>query len=132
MDQQVNGKFTVVVANDKSAMRGIDYRSANVRMTLVLAKSFENMREAMQGYNRVGRFGDQCLRVEFKDIPLIDKKAEATYKLNAYKFVSAMQKKPVQVKAVAVKPITVPQQKSSTAAAKLKYQSKKLGQERSE
>ena len=54
----MNGKFTVVAANDKNAMRGIDYRSASVRMTLVLAKSFENMREAMQGYNRVGRFGD--------------------------------------------------------------------------
>jgi hypothetical protein len=29
----------------------------------------------MQGYHRVGRFGDQCWRVEFKDIPLVDPEA---------------------------------------------------------
>ena len=29
LDQQVNGKFRVVVALDKSAMRGLDYRSSD-------------------------------------------------------------------------------------------------------
>jgi hypothetical protein len=42
LDQLVNGKYTVVAANNKSAMRGLDYRSGSVKMTLVVAKSFEN------------------------------------------------------------------------------------------
>jgi hypothetical protein len=109
LDQPVNGKYTVVAANNKSAMRGLDYRSESVKMTLVVAKSFENKREAMQGYHRVGRFDDQCWRVEFKDVPLIDPKAQTKYNLDAYKFVAAMQKKPIQMKAVPVKPIIVPQ-----------------------
>lgn len=29
-------------------------------MTLVIAKSFINRRDAIQGFNRVGRFGDKC------------------------------------------------------------------------
>ena len=63
LDQQVNGKYYVVVANDKTAMRGLDYRSKSVRMALVIAKSFENQREAIQGYNRVGRYDDSCIRI---------------------------------------------------------------------
>ena len=72
LDQKDGTTYTVVVANDKSAMRGLDYRSETVKMTLVVAKSFSNKREAMQGYYRVGRFGDSCSRVQFKDIPLIN------------------------------------------------------------
>jgi hypothetical protein len=47
MDQQVDGKFPVAIAMDKSAMRGLDYRSESVKMALVIAKSFCNAREAM-------------------------------------------------------------------------------------
>lgn len=127
LDQQVNGKYTVVIANDKSAMRGIDYRSETVKMTMVFAKPFENMREAMQGYHRVGRFGDACQRVQFKDVPLIDIKAETQYKQSAFKFISAMQAKKVQVKAIAAKQIIVPAAKPNVVP---KYQSTKLGQKR--
>jgi hypothetical protein len=60
-------------------MRGIDYRCSNARMALVIAKPFMNKREAMQGFSRVGRFGDDCLRAKFKDVALIDRKAELVY-----------------------------------------------------
>ena len=109
-------------------MRGIDYRSETETMTMVFAKSFENMREAMQGYHRVGRFGDKCQRVQFKDVPLIDSKAEAQCKVNAFKFVSAMQKKLVQVKAIAPRQLNVPTAKSGAVVSK--YQSSKLGLKR--
>ncbi len=70
LNQQVDGKFRVVVVLDKSAMRGLDYRSSDkIQMTLIVAKSFNNKREAMQGYHRVGRLGDKCLRVICKDNP---------------------------------------------------------------
>lgn len=44
-------------------------------MALVVDQSFANLREAIQGYNRVGRFGDQCKRVRFSDAVLIDQQA---------------------------------------------------------
>jgi hypothetical protein len=56
-------------------MRGLDYRSTTVPMHLIIAKSFETERGALQGLNRVGRFGDRCTRVRFTDTSLINKAA---------------------------------------------------------
>ena len=86
-------------------MRGIDYRSADASMTLVIAKPFENQREAVQGFNRVGRFGDKCCRVRFSEVQLVDKKLEMKYNASLMNFVSDMQKKPITLKAVIVKPV---------------------------
>lgn len=85
---KINDKFRVAVALTTAAMRGLDYRSSidEILISLVIAKSFENKREAIQGYYRVGRFGDKCYRVAFKDVELIDAKAELAYKLNALRF----------------------------------------------
>jgi hypothetical protein len=55
-------------------MRGFDYRSESIPMTLVIAKSFLSKRDAVQGFNRVGRFGDECSREKFTDVEIIDKK----------------------------------------------------------
>jgi hypothetical protein len=65
------------VATDKFAMRGFDYRGNMV--TLILAKSFENEREAMQALNRVGRFGDDCKRILLESVPLLDDDAVFNY-----------------------------------------------------
>jgi len=121
----VNEKYRVVVALDKSAMRGLDYRSDGIPITLVIAKSFDNKREAAQGLSRVGRFGDTCKRVQFKDTPLIDVKAHTTYKMKLFKFIEAMQKKPVQMKQILVKEIVVPEQRVTVVVSK--YHSTKLG-----
>ena len=66
------GTYRVLVAHDPFAMRGYDYRSSGAVMTLVIDRSFENFREAIQGYHRVGRFGDICKRIRFSDVTLID------------------------------------------------------------
>jgi hypothetical protein len=55
-------------------MRGFDYRSEAIPMTLLIAKSFINRRDAIQGFNRVGRFGDKCSREKFTDVEIFDKK----------------------------------------------------------
>jgi len=85
---KVNDKFRVAVALTTASMRGLDYRSSvdGILISLVIAKSFVNKREAIQGYYRAGRFGDKCYRVAFKDVDLIDAKAELAYKLSAFKF----------------------------------------------
>lgn len=93
LDQQVNGSFRVVVAQDQFAMRGLDYRSHTTKLSLVIAKSFENKREAIQGFNRVGRFGDSFTRVRFNDTEIIDKKMSLAYTAKLFKFYAEMQKK---------------------------------------
>jgi glutaredoxin-related protein len=55
-------------------MRGFDYKSVSIPKTLVNAQSFVNKRDAIQGFNRVGRFGDKCSREKFNDVEIIDKK----------------------------------------------------------
>jgi len=69
----------VVVAETQFGMRGIDYRCQKTEITLVIAQAFENIREAMQGLSRVGRFGDSCKRVRFADVSLIDSRKELLY-----------------------------------------------------
>jgi len=65
LGQKVKDKFRVVVALTTAAMRGLDYRSSvnGILISLVISKSFVNKREAIQGFYRVGRFGDKCWRV---------------------------------------------------------------------
>jgi hypothetical protein len=60
--------YQILVCVGVFGMRGIDYRSPGATLTLVIAKSFPNMREAIQGFNRVGRFGDVGKRVIFKGV----------------------------------------------------------------
>ena len=60
-------------------MRGIDYRAPNSGITLIIATSFMNEREALQGQERVGRFGDACMIVSIEGTPLVDKEQESIY-----------------------------------------------------
>jgi hypothetical protein len=85
---KVNDKFRVAVALTTASMRSLDYKSSvdGIMISLLIVKSFLNKREAIQGNYRVGRFCDKCYRVAFKDVDLIDAKAELIYKLNAFKF----------------------------------------------
>lgn len=82
--------FKIAVSETTFGMRGIDYRS-DISMTLVIAQSFDNRREANQGYNRVGRFGDNCKRVIFKDVDLVDITADKKYKATLFKFLCELK-----------------------------------------
>lgn len=87
-------------------MRGIDYRCPNGRMTLVIAKSFTNKREAMQGFSRVGRFGDDCRRAKFKDVALVDKVAELKYTGKLIQCSVKLQKQPVTLNKIKVEALS--------------------------
>jgi len=41
----------------------------------------------MQGYARVGRFGDTCKRIRFDDVQIIDKKKELLYTAGLFQYV---------------------------------------------
>jgi hypothetical protein len=97
------GYFPVVVSESLLGMRGIDYRSESLTTTLVIAKSFENKRDAIQGFNRVGRFTDKCTRVRFLDVSIMDKKAESAQTLKMLKFVSALKQNAIVLAPVEVK-----------------------------
>ena len=62
-------------------MRGVDYRAPETGITLVVAKSFTNVREADQGLKRVGRFKDACHRVLIEGTPLVDPEQEGLYQI---------------------------------------------------
>jgi hypothetical protein len=53
-------------------MGGLNYRSPTCVMALVIDRSFETLRDAIQGYNCVGRFWDACKRIRFNDVKLIE------------------------------------------------------------
>lgn len=85
-------------------MRGVDYRSEKALMTLVLAKSFNHTTQAIQGFNRVGRLGDQCKRIRFQDIAIVDAQKELEYTAKLFKCFSELQQMSVTVKQATVKP----------------------------
>lgn len=62
-------------------MRGIDYRASTLGISLIITMPFANTREAQQGLNRVGRFGDPCKRYIVKGIELVDKKQDQQYRI---------------------------------------------------
>jgi hypothetical protein len=74
-----DGLHTLVVTCSSFGMRGFDYRSPTNGITLIIAASFEHQRQATQGLNRVGRFGDPCKRLILKDVVLVDEAKERTY-----------------------------------------------------
>ncbi len=47
--------YNLVIATQLEAMRGVDYRAEVTGITLLVAQSFPNIREADQGLKRVGR-----------------------------------------------------------------------------
>jgi len=69
LDQQ---PFKLVIATDEFAMRGIDYRCERATIALVIAKTFSCTVEALQGMARVGRFKDQCKRIRFQNVAMVD------------------------------------------------------------
>jgi hypothetical protein len=71
--------YKVLFADTQFGMRGIDYRCERVLMSLVIAQSFSCTREALQGVARVGRFGDQCKRIIFNGVDLVDKIQQLQY-----------------------------------------------------
>ena len=59
---------------------------------------------------RVGRFGDQCKRITFSDVELVNKKQQLIYNAKLLKYVADLKKK-VVVKPVKVKTATQPSAK---------------------
>jgi|688.fasta_scaffold37673_4 hypothetical protein len=55
--------FNLIVACEPKTMRGSDFRSKDVGITLIVAKSFNSNNDLQQGLGRVGRFGDKCYRI---------------------------------------------------------------------
>lgn len=95
-------------------MRGQDYRSKLVKITQVLDKSFENKREAMQGFNRVGRFGDNCTRIKYNGVEIIDRDMSLDHTAKLFKFYAEMQKKKERL---VLKPVSVKKAKPVIAKA---------------
>ncbi len=80
------------------------------------------MREARQGWARVGRQNDPCKRIIFKDVPLINKREELFFNAKLIGFYSKMVKSPVELKTVVVKKVEVLAPKKTAAKTKRQKQ----------
>lgn len=89
------GLYPLIVTCSTFGMRGIDYRSVSVPINLIISKSFDTERDALQGLNRVGRFGDSCTRTLFVDVPLTDLRASTMNKGKIQRFLAGVDKQKV-------------------------------------
>ena len=90
MDALKDEKYPLLVADSTAiAMRGLDYRSYENSILLIVMKSFRHQREMVQAANRVGRGGDKCRRVIIGDIDLIDHMGSCLYKSALIKYLEA-------------------------------------------
>lgn len=90
LDIVVDSVYKLVVATTTEAMRGIDYRAPQTGITLIVGKSFNNIREADQGLKRVGRYKDYCKRVLIRGVHLIDPSEAARYQTKLLGFCREM------------------------------------------
>ena len=81
-------------------MRGIDYRASTLGITLFNNASYDNMREALQGLCRVGRFGDLFKVYTVDGTALIDEKKLLEYNIKLMKFCDAATTNKVTMSAV--------------------------------
>ena len=72
-------KDVVLIVTDQQLMRGVDYRAPKKGIHLLIMRSFEHTRAAMQGLGRVGRANDRCRRYLLADVKLVDYGLELRY-----------------------------------------------------
>jgi hypothetical protein len=73
-----DGSYPLLVAVG-FGMRGVDYRAPGTGIALFISTSFSHERDAIQGVNRVGRFGEHCVRYLVDGVALIDEKSSSTH-----------------------------------------------------
>lgn len=82
------GPYKIVIVCEEAFMRGTDFRSPTVKMTLVVQRGFTSARHAQQALARVGRYNDDCYRIRCPGLAstLVDNKLQQAYlaRLNAY------------------------------------------------
>ena len=84
------GNYPVLLAEDCNlGMRGLDYRARRHGILLLVLRSFQHSRQAVQAAFRVGRNGDPCQRQRLAQVPLVDEAMEAKYKASLSQFMQA-------------------------------------------
>lgn len=94
LGEKHEGKYRLFLVTPDFGTRGVDFRS-NVPVTLVIGHNFNNQRDLIQCYKRVGRQGDSCFRFKLAG-DLIDKSTAAEYDskiLQAIKMLESKKKK---------------------------------------
>ena len=91
------GNYPIIIVDDEAMMRGVDYRSDIQGIVLVVDKSFDTRRDALQGLTRVGRFGDECVRILVKEVELFNPIANSVSYQAFFRFAqSIVPKKPIK------------------------------------
>ena len=66
MDQKTAGRYPVYMINEDYGTRGLDFRARHIDHGIAqfLCSPFSNYRTRHQCLMRVGRFGDDCTRIQ--------------------------------------------------------------------
>ena len=66
MDRKQGGSYPVYLANDDYGMRGLNYRAPRneLGICMIICNAFPNTRLRIQGLMRVGRYSDNCYRIQ--------------------------------------------------------------------
>ena len=96
-----DGSYPLLVSVN-FGMRGLDFRTLETGIALFICTSFEHQRDAIQGLNRVGRFGEQCTRYLVDGVALIDEKRSSAHCAKVFNQIAASAEK-VKAKAPVVR-----------------------------
>ena len=74
MGNKNNGKYPVYLINEQYGVRGLDYRSYenSLGICMIIASPFSDMRTRIQGLMRVGRYNEDCYRIQDRSVTDID------------------------------------------------------------
>ena len=63
----------LIIITDSKLMRSFNYRAPLKGIILIIARSFPNTRQGIQGHGRVGRYDEPCERYILEGVKLIDR-----------------------------------------------------------
>ena len=82
MGNKNNGMYPVYLVSEEYGVRGLDYRSYenSLGICMIIASPFSDQRTRIQGLMRVGRYNEQCLRIQDSLVGTIDLEANCLRK----------------------------------------------------
>jgi hypothetical protein len=71
-EREEEGSHKILLATDTRVLRGVDLRSPNKGICLLLTEAFETQRDAEQAMTRVGLYHEKCERLILSSFKLVD------------------------------------------------------------
>ena len=75
-------RYELLLTDETEGVRGLNYRAPGNRLgvCMIVLSPFSNRRIRRQGWKRVGRNGDDCYRIQNKEVPDVNLTQDAEHK----------------------------------------------------